>query len=440
LIGRSRTAPVREDGRRGILGRADRTAVEDMTMHRRDFLRAGGLGAVLPLVRRRVRAPRVVLRSSWQTVNIGDVGHTPGVLRLLENFLPEAEVRLWPGDVGGGVEAMLRHRFPRLRFVRGEGQVKEALAECDLLLHGSGPSLVAAKDVERWRRETGKPYGVYGITVADLDDRTVDLLSGARFAYFRDSVSLAHAKARGVAAPTVGFAPDGAFAADVHNGRKAEEYLNARGFATPKYLCCIPRLRFTPYWSIKPNHPFDARKQARNEAMQEHDHAPLREAIARVVRETDWKVLVCPEDASQMAVGKAMLVDPLPADVRKRVVWRESFWLTDEAVSTYERAGGLFGNEMHSPIMALGQGVPAIVCRFAEQTSKGVMWRDIGLGDWLFDLDDPADLPRIPPAVLALATDREAALAKAAGALARVADLQRETMAVVRAAVLDAVG
>ena len=43
---------------------------------------------------------------------------------------------------------------------------------------------------------------------------------------------------------------------------------------------------------------------------------------------------------------------------------------------------GLFGSEMHSPIMALSNGIPAIVCRFAEQTTKGIMC-DIGLGDWL---------------------------------------------------------
>lgn len=42
---------------------------------------------------------------------------------------------------------------------------------------------------------------------------------------------------------------------------------------------------------------------------------------------------------------------------------------------------------MHSPIMAVGNGIPAIVCRFEEQTCKGIMWREIGLGDWLFDLD-----------------------------------------------------
>ena len=95
---------------------------------------------------------------------------------------------------------------------------------------------------------------------------------------------------------------------------------------------------------------------------------------------------MCPEDATQMSTGKELLIDPLPGDVKPRVVWRENFWLTDEALSVYVRSAGLLSSEMHSPIMALGNGVPAIVCRFAEQSSKGFMWRDIGLGDWLFDL------------------------------------------------------
>jgi polysaccharide pyruvyl transferase WcaK-like protein len=75
--------------------------------------------------------------------------------------------------------------------------------------------------------------------------------------------------------------------------------------------------------------------------------------------------------------------------------------LTDEALSTYVRSAGMFGLKMHSPIMCLGNGVPAIVCRFAEQTGKGVMWRDIGLGDWLFDFDNDEEIKGLVPAVLA---------------------------------------
>jgi polysaccharide pyruvyl transferase WcaK-like protein len=122
----------------------------------------------------------------------------------------------------------------------------------------------------------------------------------------------------------------------------------------------------------------------------------------------------------------------LSAAVREKVVWRENFWLTDEALSTHVRSAGLFGLEMHSPIMSVGNGIPAIVCRFAEQTSKGFMWRDIGLGDWLFDFDDEAQIKHLVPSVLKMVQEPEAAKAKVAKALEFVQRRQRETMVVVK--------
>lgn len=108
------------------------------------------------------------------------------------------------------------------------------------------------------------------------------------------------------------------------------------------------------------------------------------------------------------------------------------YWLTGEAISTYVRSVGLFGNEMHSPIMCIGHGIPAIVCRFAEQTSKGYMWEDIGLGDWLFDLDDDSRIEKIVPAVLELAQNPEAANVRAAKARQFVEQRQKETMAILK--------
>ena len=399
---------------------------------RRTFLTTTALAAASLGRAADARPRRILLRSSWQTVNIGDIGHTPGMLALLEKHLPEAEVRLWPSDIGNGVDAMLSRRFPKLLLVQGAEAQMAALAECDFLMHGSGPSLVAEKDVARWRAETGKPYGIGGITFSSAQPATLDLLSGAQFAFFRDSVSLGFAKEHGVKSPVMEFGPDGAFAVDLRNDAAATAFLAAHGLEEGKFLCCIPRLRNTPYWTIpSKKRAFDPVRHARNEAMKEHDHAPLREAIIAVTRQTPMKVLVCPEDETQMAVGKEMLVDKLPDDVRAKVVWRENYWLTDEAVSTYVRSAGLFGNEMHSPIMCVGNGVPAIVCRWAEQTSKGTMWRDIGLGDWLFDMDKDDDLPRVAPAVLALAQDPAAAKAKAAKARDFVRERQAQMMAAV---------
>ena len=390
------------------------------------------------------RAPKILLRSSWQTVNIGDIAHTPGVLRLLEQHIPDAEVRLWPSSVDNGVKEMLEKRFPKVAIVQGAAAIKTAFGECDFLLHGSGPSLVAEKDVARWRAETGKPYGIYGITFSTQDStattpapdsalaRTIELFNAARFVYFRDSVSLALAKKKGCVCPIAEVGQDGAFATDLRDDAKAEAFLKANNLEEGKFLCCIARLRFTPYWKMKPGVGFDEKKHARNEAMKENDLAPLREAITAVVRQTAMKVLVCPEDSSQMEIGKENLVDKLPDDVKERVVWREKYWLTDEALSTYVRSAGLFGLEMHSPIMCIGNGIPAIVGRFSEQTSKGLMWRDIGLGDWLFDMDKPDEVKNLVPTVLSLAQNPTAAKTKALEAREFVQQRQRETMMVLR--------
>jgi polysaccharide pyruvyl transferase WcaK-like protein len=413
-------------------------------MNRRTFLASTSAAALVTALRAATpagRAPRILLRSSWQVVNIGDIAHTPGVLALIEKFLPTAEVRLWAsGDLSEEVIAMEHRRFPQLQIVKGtigangkasNPALADALAWTDFLLHGSGPSLVAAKDVAAFAKHVGKPFGVYGITHAanppTADERTV--FDGARFVFFRDELSLKLARTQNLKSPIVDFAPDGAFACDLRNDAAADAFLAAHDLTPGQFLCCIPKLRFTPYWLIR-NSPKDETRHARNEAMKVADHAPLLEAINAVVRETKLKILLCPEDKTQMAVGKEMLYDQLSSDVKPRVVWRETFWLTDEALSTYRRSAGLFGHEQHSPIMCIGAGIPAIVCRWAEQSSKGDMWRTIGLGDWLFNMDVEADKKKVAPAVLALAKDPAAARAKAEKARAVVERYQRDTMAV----------
>lgn len=421
-------------------------------MKRRTALSHLGLGAAsltgLFAADDGAKPKRILLRSSWQTVNIGDIAHTPGVLHILEQHIPEAEVWLWPSKVDNGVDELLMERFPKLVIVQGAEKLKEAFETCDFLLHGSGASLVAERDVVRWTEATnGKPFGIYGITLPPKKSsetkavgkerlqKTVEVLNGARFVYFRDSKSLDFAKELGCTCPVMEFGPDGAFATDLTDAEKAEAFLTEMGLEDGKFLCCIPRLRYTPYWVIpEKQRAFDEVKHTRNEEMKEHDHAPLREAIEKVIAETDLKVLVCPEDRTQMAVGKEMIYDKLPTEMKEsgRVVWRPDYWLTGEAISVYVRSAGLFGNEMHSPIMCIGHGIPAIVCRFAEQTTKGYMWEDIGLGEWLFDLDDEAQVAKVAPTVVALAKNPEASKAKAAKAQAFVEKRQRETMAVLR--------
>ena len=103
----------------------------------------------------------------------------------------------------------------------------------------------------KWQSETGKPYGVFGITYSSTNPKTLELLNRAKFVYFRDSVSLDVAKSKGCTCPVMEFGPDGAFGTDLKNDEKADAFLKAHGLEHGKFLCCIPRLRYTPYSAIR---------------------------------------------------------------------------------------------------------------------------------------------------------------------------------------------
>lgn len=416
-------------------------------VNRRDFIKnTSTLVAMLGLVPSLASAKpgnkkTIILCSSWQTFNIGDIAHTPGVLAILEQQLPDINIILWPHDVGNGVEAMLNKRFPRVKIVKTEDEVKTAFLQADFLLHGSGPSLVGRNNISKWLNETGKPLGIYGITFPGIyapkdaeikaNPLDIELLNKAAFVFFRDSVSLKFAKENGITCPVMEFGPDGTFAVDLENESAALTFLKEHGLEEGKFMCCIPRYRFTEEWLAKgKNRPFNQSRMDFNIKMKEHDNAPLREAIIAVVRQTPLKVLICPEDETHVAIGKSLILDQLPEDVKQKVVWRDKYWLTDEALSTYKRSAGLFGLEMHSPIICIGQGVPAVVCRSYEQSTKGYMWRDIGLGEWLFDMDIPSEVEQIVPTVLEIAQNPEIAKQKALKARSFVQKRQKETMTV----------
>lgn len=377
-----------------------------MNLTRRTFLAGTAAWAVAGSASAAPRRKRVLLRSSWQTVNIGDIAHTPGMLRLLEEHLPEVDVTLWPNALSDDVQSLLLRRFPKLKIARTAHERKEAMEGCDFFLHGSGPGLVGVKEAKAWQA-TGKPYGFGGVTLNDGELRDHrELLSKARFVYCRDTLSLEALKAARLDAPVQDFGPDATFAVDLKDDAKADAYLKEAGLEAGRFACFVPRLRWTPYWKEGRKTPPDVieSKHAENEKYKEEDHSKLRTVIAAWVSKTGLKALLCPEMTYQVELLKPLLFDPLPADVKAGVVVRPGYWLTDEAISTYRKAAVVVSLEMHSPILAIAGGRPAIHLRQPTDTRKGQMWRDVGLKDWLFEIGD-ATGEQIAERLLALQQD-----------------------------------
>jgi len=239
-------------------------------------------------------------------------------------------------------------------------------------------------------RKAGKPYGFAGVTLNDDELKSHrELLAGAKFVFTRDGDSLKALRKAAIEGPKTAFGPDATFALDLRDDEAAAKLLKEHGLEAGKFLCAIPRLRWTPYWEIHPERVKpNPQRSAVNEAFAERDHAKMREAIVAWVMETKQRVFLVPEMTYAVARLRPLLFDPLPAAVKPSVAVLDRYWLTAEAASVYAKAAAVVSFEQHSPIMAIAAGTPAVLLRQPTDTRKGQMWRDIGLNDWVFEIDD----------------------------------------------------
>jgi polysaccharide pyruvyl transferase WcaK-like protein len=135
----------------------------------------------------------------------------------------------------------------------------------------------------------------------------------------------------------------------------------------------------------------------------------------------------------QVAMGRDVLVDPLPAEIKKNVVWRDTYWLPDEAASIYSQAQAVISVECHSPLIALHNGTPTFYVRQPTDTCKGQMYRDIGANDWFFEIDE-TDGAQLWSRLNAIVKNPAQARAKVKAIMTTVEARQRRMVQAVRAA------
>ena len=383
----------------------------------------------------------ILLISGWQDVNIGDIAHTPGLLHVLETFLPDTEIILWKRSRSTEVEKLLRQNFPKVKIIHGgvddkhnvdSPEVLAAFDKADLMLHGSGPSIVARAHLKAWAKHSDKPFGIFGTTIQHINDDLAQLLKKAAFIYTRETQSLEILKEHGINNDHITFAPDATFFLNLKNDNKANTFLKEHGLDEKKFICAIPRLRYTPYHEIRKVNWSESKikdLEETNERFKEVDHAKLRQAMIAWVRETGNKVLVCPEMTYQVDIMDELLIDPLPEDVKPFVVKR-GYWMPDEAASVYNKAHTILSFECHSPIMALATGTPSFYLRQPEDTIKGQMYYDLGFKDWVFEIEETTG-EQITNTLRSVWSDYEAAKQKVAASMNKVGDIYKKGTAVI---------
>jgi hypothetical protein len=377
----------------------------------------------------------------------------------------------------GSVDAAIVSRkvMPGLKVVYGRldasgradnADLDAAVAAASVMVVGSGAGVNAGADLLRFQARTGKPIGIFGATTdsfnftnfADGDASTdVQALRACRFVFTREQTSLRLMDGEDVDGPegaiqddpktavtetinrspiTVdlravkkAFVPDTTFAFAVRDDAAADAFMKAHGLAEGRFVCVVPRHRWTP--NNLPTRQGESR-EAYNTLYAKADHDKLQVAITAYVRRTGNKVALVPETIYAMDVLGPWLKDGLPADVAGRVAVMDRFWLPDAAQSLFARAQAVVSIENHSPLLAAAAGTPFVMVHQPEDSFKGDMFVDIGLGDWYVPDINKATGDDIARVLMGIVSDLPAARSALARAMAFVKERQRFGMMEVR--------
>lgn len=424
----------------------------------------------------------LLLAYTWSTGNIGDIGITPGALRLIGKQKPDLPVwllagqaedhphyrqvqryyekfdnvaRIIPNRLYGQLSANhadshawqefigrwgihkvrafqegcipsfeaeqmaddMLDRFSRAVYdylLREHPDDARAFSEAGFVLYNSGMTLnfgrVGMRNLENTlkmalplliARVLGIPYGINGQSFEAIDWPTDlihrKLFQDAAFVYCRDSDSLRYLQQRGLLNRNSGFRPDSTFFFQQFDETWADAYMRANGLEDKRFISVILRLPDPEKTGFDPTPgAVHAKGYSRQDMVSGaisgprlHDHMEkVKTFIEDFVSGTGMKALICHETRHTLTRAKERLWKRLSPETQKRCVYLDEFWSPDQAYSIIKRTRILVSMEMHSVIMSLNVGTPAVHIPFAEAGRKREMMRDIGVGDWLLDIDE----------------------------------------------------
>jgi polysaccharide pyruvyl transferase WcaK-like protein len=274
-------------------------------------------------------------------------------------------------------------------------------------------------------RQHGRRYGLFGqsffptMVQGEGAEERIELLNAAAFIYTRETKTLSILQSAGVKAA---FGPDGCFGIDVRDDERGLATMKKLGLVQKKFITVMIRTNTPKYPGVddprpeklNPLHP-----TPQQIADDERRAAKFRELVTLWVKRTGHKVLIAPETIKEMGHNKRLIHDPLPPEIQKHVVNLEYFWNADEAASIFARAHTIVCHEPHSPIIALANGTPIIHTYSEFHSPKCWMFKDIGLPEWLLEMDE-TPVEKIAETLFAIDADYPAAQAKVKKAMAYV--------------------
>jgi polysaccharide pyruvyl transferase WcaK-like protein len=343
---------------------------------------------------------RILIYSGWQTINIGDIGHTPGALRYLYEAFPDAIITLWVAKYNAEIIKTLQARFPKLIIIKGNSkeissEIHNAFENTDLFIYNSGMIFnkfwALPKHILELSINKKVPYILLGQSFDGFADSDLlemkNLMSKSSGIYCRDTESLYYLRSLHFNYKKLEFGPDACFGIDLRDDKNAEAFLRKNKLLPKKYVTITLRTN-TPKRNTGEDNVLNPQKVSYEDQHQTDVWAEkLRDLITKIVNDYGLKVLLAPEVEKEIEHAKSYLLDKLPPSVQKYVVWISEFWNLPIAASIYHNAHTVISMEPHSCIIAIANNTPILHLYSLRHGIKAWMFRDIGIPEWLFDID-----------------------------------------------------
>lgn len=231
-------------------------------------------------------------------------------------------------------------------------------------------------------RAQGIPYGINAQSFDALDWPSNlifgPLFKDARFVYARDPDSLEYLRQQNLLCPRSGWRPDTTFFFNGSDDAWADDFMKRHGLEKEKFITVTIR-------SANQAGPLAGTMTPERE---EIIMGRIRKFIEAWVAKTGLPVVLAPEVDTEVQAAHERIFARLGPAAKKKTIELEKFWTTEQAYSLYQRAQSVVSMEMHSVIMALSLGTPVLMPQFSENGRKVWMLEELGLRDWIFDIDE----------------------------------------------------
>lgn len=235
-------------------------------------------------------------------------------------------------------------------------------------------------------RALGIPYGFSPLSFEALDWPIPliykKLFGEARFLYCRDSDSLLYLQQHGLLNRHSGVRPDNCLHFTGYDDLWAEQFMNDHALQHKGFIGLMLRIADPRPDSGDPLSSAVSSQRFNNQ-MEKN-----KQFVEQWIVKTGMKVLICHETIASIQSTREHLWDQLSDETRRHCIYVDHIWSPEQARSIYKRMRMLVSMELHSAILALSAGTPIMHHPLQESGRKREMLVDIGLEDWLFDIDE----------------------------------------------------